>query len=217
MKENISIDPMLIWTSPKNWRDQLPISVAVQERMRNEGRPKSIHKYRGYRLNMEQRRFRVYNDMCKYGDLATAMKRYSDPWYYRAIIPVESRTNPLPPTIPERFIWHVFRALVKANLFLERGRGRPDSRWKAIFHNDMGPQNVLLAQRPLQDDNDDNYTDESDKGEGVDQDRDNDREVVDTGKRIEEENDGSSGDSSGDINGGSSYDSDEEQPSVSSI
>ena len=166
VKENISIQHMLAWTSPKLWRDRLPISVAVQERILNEGRPKSIHGYRGYRLNMTQKRFRIYNDMCKYGDLSRAMRRYSRPWCDRAGTLEEERTEDLPDTIPEQFIWHVFRALVKANLFLKIGKGRPDSRWKETFHWDLGPQNVFLAQRPLMEDDED-----SDEGDG-DDDRD---------------------------------------------
>jgi hypothetical protein len=160
VKENVNVEHMLAWTSQKLWRDRLPLSVAIQERIFNEGHRKSIHGYRGYRLNMTQKRFRIYNDIYKYGDLSRAMRRYSRPWYDRARTLEEERTEDLPDTIPERFIWHVFRASVKANLFLKRGKGGPDSRWKETFHWDLGPQNVFLAQRPLMEDDEDG--DESD-------------------------------------------------------
>ena len=57
------------WCSPFNWRDQLPMPIAIQERRRNEGGHPNIHGHRGYWLNMREKRYRVYNDVCKYGDM----------------------------------------------------------------------------------------------------------------------------------------------------
>jgi len=226
VKENINIAHMLAWTSPKTWRDRLPISVAVQERIRNEGRPKSIHGYRGYRLNMTQKRFRIYNDMCKYGDLTRAMRRYSRPWYDRARTPEEARTEDLPDTIPERFIWHVFRALLKANLFLKRGKGRPNSRWKEIFHLDLGPQNVFLAQRPLMENDEDSEESDGDNdtaydnGENDGGNSENKDEIKDGNHQGNEDDDEADSDeigvdTSGDITGVSSPSYDDELPVVS--
>jgi hypothetical protein len=131
---------------------------------------------------MTQKRFRICNDMCKYGDLSKAMRRYSRPWYDRARTLEEERTEDLPDTIPERFIWHVFRALVKANLFLKRGKGGPDSRWKETFHWDLGPQNVFLAQQPLMEDDEDG--DESDGDDDGNDEADDDEIGVNNSEEI---------------------------------
>jgi hypothetical protein len=72
------------WTSPFFWRDRLPKEIAIQERLKNEGGYSyNIHGYFGYRLDSAQRRYRVYTEVCEYGDLWTAMQIYADPWRTR--------------------------------------------------------------------------------------------------------------------------------------
>jgi sRNA-binding protein len=51
--------------------------------MEQQGHEHNIHRYFGYRLDVAQRRFRVYNEICEYGDLLSAMQVYEEAWTRR--------------------------------------------------------------------------------------------------------------------------------------
>ena len=72
------------WTSPFAWRDRLPLEVAVQVRLdEQKGYEHSIHRYFGHRLDMSKRRYRVYNEVCEFGDLLEVLAVYSRSWRRR--------------------------------------------------------------------------------------------------------------------------------------
>jgi serine/threonine protein kinase len=72
------------WTSPFSWRDYLPMELAVHVRLHEQAaHEQGIHRYSGHRLDMPRRRYRVYNDVCEFGDLYTALGEYSKRWRRR--------------------------------------------------------------------------------------------------------------------------------------
>jgi hypothetical protein len=72
------------WTFPFFWRDRLPREIAIQERLKEQaGHDHNIHRYYGNRVDMSQRRYRVYNEVCQFGDLYTALGTYSTMWTER--------------------------------------------------------------------------------------------------------------------------------------
>ncbi|KAF1849253.1 uncharacterized protein K460DRAFT_259368, partial [Cucurbitaria berberidis CBS 394.84] len=127
------------WVNPMNWRDKLPRDVAIQERVRMQGGHRAIHRYEGYRLSLPGRRYRLYHEVCEYGNLMTAMDYYSKQWRRRRNRPFPAKKEP-EHVIPEAFLWEVFRNLVEACTFLERGAGvdmGAGKEWRSIVHNDM--------------------------------------------------------------------------------
>lgn len=153
------------WIDPSMWRDRLPREIAIYERIKQQGGHRNIHRYRGYRLNMKQHRWRLYTDLCKYRSITGAedyifedisqfwkirrneWQRVSDQgeWDERRF-PLDRDNMTL---LPERFLWHIFRELVNGCGFLERGNGRGHGdgalEWRPIVHMDMYQGNVFLT------------------------------------------------------------------------
>ena len=63
------------WVDPVYWRDGLPREIAIMQRLESL-QHKNILKFRGYRLNMKQRQYRLYHDFCDYTDLYNIMEFY---------------------------------------------------------------------------------------------------------------------------------------------
>jgi hypothetical protein len=63
------------WKNPVNWRDDLPRKIAIMQRLESLEHQNTL-KFRGYRLNMKERRYRLYQDYCDYTDLLTIMEYY---------------------------------------------------------------------------------------------------------------------------------------------
>jgi hypothetical protein len=150
------------WACPLLWRDQLPREIAIQERLRTQGGRPTIHAYHGYCLNMKERRYRLYNEVCDYGNLRGILDHYSKLWAPRTVLYAENwkavKDLPEPAdVIPESFLWEVFRALVDACLFMRDGATRtdgetpllvtmmpPGQEWRPIMHCDIHLQNVFV-------------------------------------------------------------------------
>jgi hypothetical protein len=65
------------WINPINWRDGLPREIAVMQRLKSlENR--NILGFRGYRLNMKQRRWRLFQDYCDYKNLQEVLLYYGN-------------------------------------------------------------------------------------------------------------------------------------------
>jgi serine/threonine protein kinase len=78
------------------------------------------------------------------GDLETALG-----WTPKFTARDQYRSNG---PLPEGFIWHVLRSLVKAVRALQRGTFDPNyrtvmPRWKPITHLDINLRNIFLGQR----------------------------------------------------------------------
>lgn len=73
------------WISPVHWRDRLPTDIAVQKRLEDQGGHINIAKYRGYRLNMMQRKYRLYNNVSDFKSVASALSYYSKMWSVRRL------------------------------------------------------------------------------------------------------------------------------------
>lgn len=72
------------WTSPFFWRDQLPRELAINIRLdEQDAYEHSIHRYFGHRLDMPKRRYRVYNEVCEFGNLLDVLDTYSTGWRRR--------------------------------------------------------------------------------------------------------------------------------------
>ncbi|KAJ8105784.1 hypothetical protein OPT61_g9972 [Boeremia exigua] len=134
------------WRDPKNWRDGLPREIAINRRIeaRRVIEPDAfryIIRYRGHRLLMWKRRFRLYTDFASGGDLANAMDPYDRKW--SRIKPHRIGTQDC---IPEAFIWYTIKALATSFLALETGTlGTGTVKgWKAIVHLDVQTPNILL-------------------------------------------------------------------------
>jgi hypothetical protein len=70
------------WIQPTEWRDGVPRDIAVMQRL-DSLEHQNILKFRGYRLNMEDRRYRIYTDFCDYGTLhgvPAYYERRTAPW-----------------------------------------------------------------------------------------------------------------------------------------
>jgi serine/threonine protein kinase len=98
------------WTSPIHWRDHLPTEIAVQVRLNEQGAHEhNIHRYLGHRIDMKQCRYRVYNELCAFGDLCEALEIYSKGWRRRRNIFRWLETHPEVRTIHSRakkFKWN---------------------------------------------------------------------------------------------------------------
>jgi hypothetical protein len=137
------------WDHAYYWRDQLPRDIAIQDRLRwQQGRP-TVHEYRGYRLNMDDRRYRLYNECCDYGDLRSCLKYYRTEWSIYRRDHNQSGVKPPTHVIPESFIWAIFRDLVDACIFLRDG-AEPrvvmleGQDWRPIVHRDMHLKNLFV-------------------------------------------------------------------------
>ncbi|KAH6625332.1 kinase-like domain-containing protein [Boeremia exigua] len=160
VKENATVERD-VWRDPKNWRDRLPREIAVVRRIaaRRAAEPDAcqhIVRYRGHRMLMSKRRFRLYTDFSSGGDMSRAMTPYVDKW--NPIKPPETpRDNGEDkakgkdiekprPYLPEGFIWHTIKALATACLLLQNGTLGNEylENWKPIVHLDIQPFNILL-------------------------------------------------------------------------
>ncbi|KAF2855226.1 hypothetical protein T440DRAFT_377723, partial [Plenodomus tracheiphilus IPT5] len=153
--DNIIIDRMAIkdtkplhqhnWVNPTYWRDNLPREIAIQQRLAAQSHA-GITPFRGYRLNMRSRRYRQYFDYCDYHGLSDVLVQY----YHAHGSPaaqiqrrqrLKNPTIPAPPTIPETFLWYVFKSLIDTLLILHNGaenHALPNNEpWKPIMHLDI--------------------------------------------------------------------------------
>ncbi|KAI8943727.1 hypothetical protein NX059_001706 [Plenodomus lindquistii] len=126
------------WTNPVAWRDNLPREIAVGERLTAQGHA-GIARLRGYRLNMGERRYRQYLDFSDFHDL------------YRVLFPYVQDHHPEvrdgAQTIPEPFIWYVFRSLLDALFVFRDGNNQPltnGDHWKPIVHLDLTLNNIFV-------------------------------------------------------------------------
>ncbi|KAJ4993304.1 hypothetical protein SVAN01_01279 [Stagonosporopsis vannaccii] len=145
VKDNAALN-RAAWRDPKNWRDGLPREIAVNRRIesRRIEEPEAcqyIVKYRGHRLLMEQRRFRLYANFAAGGNLTAAMMPYDRRWEK-----IKPEHVPVQRHLPEAFIWHFIKALATACLVLETGTlgDAPVDNWKPVFHLDFQTPNILL-------------------------------------------------------------------------
>ncbi|KAF9692816.1 hypothetical protein EKO04_009107 [Ascochyta lentis] len=135
------------WRDPKNWRDRLPREIAIHRRLESRRSAETeacrhIVKYRGHRLLMSRRRFRLYTDYASGGDLQVAMtKSFHDK--SSGVQPKDASTQEF---IPEAFIWHTIKALASACLIMQHGTAsdEPAEDWRPIVHLDLQLPNILL-------------------------------------------------------------------------
>lgn len=67
-----------------NWRDQLPREIGIIRRLhQQEGYAHSLHRYEGHRIDTNRRRYRIYNEVCDFGNIACALDYYRRPWQFR--------------------------------------------------------------------------------------------------------------------------------------
>lgn len=88
------------WTNPSYWRDRLPWDIAIQKRLDDQGGHANVVKYRGHQLSIAQRMYRLFNDACDFGSVASAMAYYSKIWsvyrLYRAYQADQEEEEPVP-------------------------------------------------------------------------------------------------------------------------
>ena len=118
------------WTNAFSFRDKLPTGLAILACLSAQPHP-TIHPCHSYRIDMQQRRWRMYNDYCDYGCLALALNAYT-------------RMDEAAPlhVLGEGFIWHVFSALVVCEV-LQKGAGHAEEGWREIVHKDITLDNVF--------------------------------------------------------------------------
>jgi serine/threonine protein kinase len=154
------------WWDHTRWRDRLPREIAIHRRI-DRGRPqhaggrtayRNLVKHKGYRLMMLKRRYRLYQKYYAGGDLYNALRPTFSPW--GAELGVNNKGRPAEEyqdlqQVPEDLIWHVFRSLVKACLFLQYGTSdrnatAPVPDWDPITHRDVHIGNVFIepSERP---------------------------------------------------------------------
>ncbi|KAF2126727.1 hypothetical protein P153DRAFT_68753 [Dothidotthia symphoricarpi CBS 119687] len=133
------------WRDPKNWRGRLPQEVQIhrlveERRAVDSDKFRHLIRYRGHRLLMSKRKYRIYLDFCSGSDLKCAMVGHSNTWAFKF---GEGLGLPF---LPEAFIWSVVKALATACLVLQNGTIalEPVRDWKPITHLDIQLANVLL-------------------------------------------------------------------------
>jgi serine/threonine protein kinase len=148
------------WWDHTRWRDRLPREIAIHRRI-DRGRPqhaggrtayRNLVKHKGYRLMMLKRRYRLYQKYYAGGDLFRALRSTFSPWGSSS--GVNNKGRPAEQyqdlqQVPEDLIWHVFRSLVKACLFLQYGTSdrnatAPVPDWDPITHRDVHIGNVFI-------------------------------------------------------------------------
>jgi hypothetical protein len=126
-----------LWRDPQNWRNRLPreiwIHQLVEERRSDEPGCEFLVRSHGYRVFMEQTRYRIYLDYYDASDLSCAMVQH-----------FQRQTDQ---DLPEEFIWYMAKALTSACIILQRGTMSDEAleSWKPITHLDLKMPNILLA------------------------------------------------------------------------
>lgn len=136
------------WIDATRWRDNLPREIALSQRLAAQDHP-GIVGFRGYRLNMADRRSRLFLDYSDYGSAMDVLMGY----YYQhgsAAANIEKNRRradpslPEPDYVPEAFIWYVFQSLVDILIVLRDGTHK-DAEWKPIMHLDLCLANILAG------------------------------------------------------------------------
>ncbi|KAI4669021.1 uncharacterized protein J4E79_001063 [Alternaria viburni] len=139
------------WRDPAYWRDYLPREIRIHERI-DANRPAAgadtsgydnLLRHLGYRLMMQQRRFKLYLDFCEGGDLFQGLKEHFDRWKRGQATDKIERLK----VVPESLVWHVLSQLVDACLVLQTGSKDPataESAWPPITHLDISLSNIFL-------------------------------------------------------------------------
>jgi serine/threonine protein kinase len=154
-----------------------PLEAELQRRLTVKSAPSktNILPYRGHRVDQRKRVCRLYTQFARLGDGKHLIKQAikAPRQKYRAanealeeqrkktrnakkIKAGDERPSGIvkPVVIPERFIWRVFEALVKAAISMESGTrdysesGRKDggdSNWVRIVHRDIKPANIVFG------------------------------------------------------------------------
>lgn len=149
VKEEEQTGPMH-WNDPLTWRDGLPIEVSMHEQIRKIEPPcPYLMPSLGYRLNLKQRRFRLYLPYQPGGDAKDLRKM----------------DEHAPPSVPYHapsldFIFYTFLAMTEACLALDSGwwgDHQPSEAemmenncrkegWVPIVHRDIKSRNTFLGE-----------------------------------------------------------------------
>jgi hypothetical protein len=107
---------------------------------------------------MRKQRYRLYQKYYAGGELYDALDQPFNEWHG-----FNNRDTPkimveYPPNVPEDLIWHVFRSLFKACLFLQHGTSDqnvnvPVADWKPVTHRDVHIKNIFIEPHNLSDEN----------------------------------------------------------------
>ena len=146
------------WRDPANWRDRLPREIRIHQlveerRVVNPEMCRHLIHFLGYRLHMEQRRYRLYLEFCSSGNLYHAMSRHHQRWAAPvSAAAAATAAAPAPASapartfLPEGYLWYVIKALASACLVLQRGvvEGDTVEDWRPITHLDLQTNNIFL-------------------------------------------------------------------------
>ncbi|KAF2652767.1 kinase-like protein [Lophiostoma macrostomum CBS 122681] len=135
------------WNDPTQWRRRKPREIDIHERIehgrrteRDEQAFSHLVHYRGHRVMMKHRRFRLYLDLHSGGDLSIVADDFFQMWARGSIIALHDRS-----TIPEPYIWYILNTLVEAVCVLRSGRvSSQRDGWKPITHCDLKLNNILM-------------------------------------------------------------------------
>ncbi|KAL1639269.1 hypothetical protein SLS58_008111 [Diplodia intermedia] len=135
------------WTDPYNWRDGLPREISIQEHLKKINPPcPYLISSRGYRLNLRQRRWRLYLPYLP-GQTLHHPIDFAERWHPDITMPVD-------------FVFYAFLAMAEACLALDCGwwggeeneppveemqntQGRKAG-WIPIVHRDIKPGNTFM-------------------------------------------------------------------------
>ncbi|KAI7543006.1 hypothetical protein KC331_g7642 [Hortaea werneckii] len=128
-----------------------PTEAVALLRLRSRvGAPECIVRIRNWRLQSENRMYRLLMEFCPYGDLAdlALSSRYTRARRRLDKQGIVDMVSPL--WIPEPFIWSVFESLATAGLLMEKGEldahpGEPYW-WEEIIHRDFKLPNIFLGE-----------------------------------------------------------------------
>ncbi|KAF2652769.1 hypothetical protein K491DRAFT_31418 [Lophiostoma macrostomum CBS 122681] len=161
-ENNFIIDRMVVketcalsasnWETQSMWRNKLPAEIDIHRRIEiarkniedndiGDHRFDHLVQFRGYRLLMRKRMYRLYLNLYS-GDLYEAALPHFQNWQYND----QFGTCGTNEKVPEEYIWYVFSALVDACLALQYGRSLDQTTWEPITHCDLKLENVLLGR-----------------------------------------------------------------------
>ncbi|EKG17115.1 hypothetical protein MPH_05687, partial [Macrophomina phaseolina MS6] len=152
------------WCDPLAWRDGLPIEISIHTQIQKIQPPcPHLLGLRGYRINLKQRRHRLYLPYQGGGDLSNLMNLWED---FQNIseappeAPSEAAPGPQRHYVPPLgFIWYTFLAMAEACLALDSGwwgdrepsvaeKTENECRkegWIPIIHRDIKPANTFMG------------------------------------------------------------------------
>lgn len=132
----------------ERWTREVPEEVKMMRRMDNTN-CQAVPKLIGYKRYLHVRKHRIYMEFCPHSDLATLSLNYKRFRFVKPhLLTVSYSADRYRTYLPEPFLWHTFKNLVKVAAAMRNGPD--DTNWGyQIVHRDLKPANSKSFQSKL--------------------------------------------------------------------